>query len=239
MSSVSATGITGTTASAVSETSTSSLNDMGFDTFLKLLVTQLENQDPLNPMDGTEFTAQMATFAQLEQQMQSNQHLDNMSQANDYSAQAVAVSYMDKQVLAPEGSSLDTADVGVVEDGSASLAYILEEEAFSSEVTIYNSEGVLVKTLEGGTSKGLNNILWDGKNEEGEGVEEGFYKFQVKAYTPDGNRVSHQMYTYSPVIAVAADEEGIELTLLDGRETAFEDILQVVSLENFINASTE
>jgi flagellar basal-body rod modification protein FlgD len=77
----------------------SAASKVGFDTFLKLLTTQLKNQDPLNPLDGTQFTAQIAQFSQLEQQINSNNYLKTLSESRDYSIQAVATNYLGKEAL--------------------------------------------------------------------------------------------------------------------------------------------
>ncbi|MCA3243864.1 MAG: hypothetical protein INF43_00975, partial [Alphaproteobacteria bacterium] len=77
------------------------LNSVNFDTFLKLLVAQLRNQDPLNPLDGTQFTGQIAQFSSLEQQINSNNYLKQLVAERDFGEQNLANSYLGKQVLGP------------------------------------------------------------------------------------------------------------------------------------------
>ena len=80
--------------SSATAVSTATNNELGKDAFLKLLIAELSNQDPLNPMEDREFVSQMATFSQLEQMQNMNKTLDSMSEANKFSA----VQYIGKAV---------------------------------------------------------------------------------------------------------------------------------------------
>ena len=92
------TGTSGQTKSAAEEAD--ALANVNFDMFLNLMVTQLQNQDPLNPADGTQFTEQLATFSQLEQQVASNQHLEKLANAQSLTSQSLAVNMIGKEVMA-------------------------------------------------------------------------------------------------------------------------------------------
>ncbi|MFG1480383.1 flagellar hook assembly protein FlgD [Xanthobacter sp. V4C-4] len=115
MTSVSSTtGVTGTTQSS-SKSSTASATSIDYDTFLKLLVAQLENQDPTNPMDSTEYLSQLASFSQVEQQIQTNNKLDTMLTA---SALQTADSAIGKTLTSADGSVSGTvSSVKITSDG--------------------------------------------------------------------------------------------------------------------------
>ena len=111
------TDLTKLNVSSVNNTSTSSAvtnaasEELGKDAFLKLLIAELSNQDPLNPMEDREFIAQMATFSQLEQMQNMNKTLESMSEANKFSA----VSYIGKAVAFTSGEGEEaTQKVAIV-----------------------------------------------------------------------------------------------------------------------------
>ena len=90
--------------------SSNALNDLGKDAFLKLLIAELSNQDPLNPMEDREFISQMATFSSLEQMQNMNSTLEKMAEANKFSA----VSYIGKAVAFTKGSGEDAQQVAAL-----------------------------------------------------------------------------------------------------------------------------
>lgn len=204
-----------------------------FDTFLKLLSVQLQNQDPLNPMDGTEFTQQIATFSQLEQQIAGNKYLEDLSKARDYSAQNLAVSYINQEVLAPAGLEGAAVDVDMAADGAGiDFAYTLNRAAYSNIIQIHNADGDLVRTLDGANTAGTHQVEWDGKDEDGNDLDAGEYNIQVKAFDEEGRKIAHRLYTFEEVMAVSADESEIGLTLASSRVVDFSEVLQVRAPQN-------
>ncbi|MFZ2620245.1 MAG: flagellar hook capping FlgD N-terminal domain-containing protein [Alphaproteobacteria bacterium] len=201
--------------------------DLNFNTFLKLLTTQLQNQDPLKPMEGTDFTAQLAQFSQLEQQIKSNGNLEALVQARDYNAQTLAVSYIGKEVLAPVGSEFAPMKGALAEGGDMDFGYKLNDAVYQAKVEIRTTDGALVRTLQGGTTKGLNTLTWDGKNDDGKAVDAGNYNVQVSAIKADGTKVAHTLYNYAEVEAVAADGSDVTLNLVNGKKVSFDDVRQV------------
>jgi len=118
-------------------------NELGKDAFLRLLIAQLSNQDPLNPMDDREFIAQMAQFSALEQMTQLNKTMDGMANLNKYSA----VNYVGTTVAfdyeAPDGTVQGVAGrvLAVWYDGKEGP--VLEVEGFG-EIPLYKIDGVTV-----------------------------------------------------------------------------------------------
>ena len=170
-----------TTSYQSNATQTSQTEDaLGLDSFLTMLVAQLENQDPLNPMDGTDFSAQLAQFSQLEQLINLNSTMENMAEAFNQNSEGDVVSLVGKQV---------TADVDVmnVDSGIVSGGFYNLTQPANVMVTISDAEGKTVKTLfEGQQASGSHVISWDGTDNSGNSVESGSYKYTVLANTGSG-----------------------------------------------------
>jgi flagellar basal-body rod modification protein FlgD len=148
---------------------------LGQDDFLTLLVAQLQNQDPLNPSDATEFTAQLAQYSQLEQLFNLNKSMDQLAQAQNNSERLSALSLIGKEVVV-EGADFTlegaTAEIGYKVDGAA------------SEVTlqIRNASGQTVATIDAKElGKGNHFVTWDGRDRNGNQLPPGDYKMVISA----------------------------------------------------------
>lgn len=108
--SVANTGASGTTSTSTASAISSATQDLGKDAFLKLLIAELSNQDPLNPMEDREFISQMATFSSLEQMQNMNKTLESMADANKFSA----VSYIGKAVSFVQGEGENAQQVAAI-----------------------------------------------------------------------------------------------------------------------------
>ena len=218
-------GSSGTSdASGVLTSSATGLNTVDFNTFLKLLVAQLKNQDPLNPLDGTEFTGQIAQFSALEQQINSNNYLSQLVEQRDFGQQTLAVSYLNKVVLAPG----DTVALG--EETGAEFGYVLDKTAAKVDVSIYDATGKLVRSVNGDKSEGNHILTWDGKDDAGNVLEAGNYTVRVKATDGDDKVIANTVLTYGVVASVLNSEGTANLVMSDGRNVALEDVLAVTSL---------
>src|SRR5690606_24889855 len=142
-----------------------SLSDT-FDNFLLLLTTQLQNQDPLDPLDSNEFTQQLVQFSGVEQQIKMNEKLDLMIAGQAFNEAAQAVGFLGKLVEA-EGNQVDLSG------GKAPIAYDLESEADKVEILLANSAGRTVRTISGTAAAGRNELVWDGLDENGAPVADG------------------------------------------------------------------
>jgi len=153
---------------------------LGRDDFLTVLVAQLQHQDPLNPMDSQDFTAQLAQFSQLEAQFNTNETLDKIANSLEQQGGKNAESYLGKEVTA----SVDTIDLA---DGKAVGGFYTIKDAADITVSIYDDSGKEVKTLSvGQKDAGTYPIEWDGKDKDGSVVSDGAYKYAVKALTASG-----------------------------------------------------
>lgn len=202
------------------QTGAGALDNVGFDTFLKMLTTQLQNQDPLNPMEGTQFTEQLATFSSLEQQIKTNDQISQLLEGRDFSQQALAVSYIGKEVLAPN-SQLNLVN------GEVDFGYELEGTAQTNHIEIVNAEGETVRVIQGETREGIYQLTWDGKDADGNALEDGSYKAFITAYSPEGKKVPATLHGYSTVVGSAADQDNITLTLANGTGVDFDNVLAV------------
>ncbi|MBF0377731.1 MAG: hypothetical protein HQK72_09645 [Desulfamplus sp.] len=153
---------------------------LGREAFLKMLVAQLQNQDPLNPMEGSDFSAQLAQFSSLEQLINVNKSVESMAAAFEKSSETDASTLIGKEVTG-NANSLD------VTSGEPSIGrYTLPKEA-DVMVKISDSEGNVVRTLyPGQQTKGDYKIDWDGKDNGGSVVADGAYTYEVLANTGSG-----------------------------------------------------
>lgn len=142
--------------------------------FLTLLTTQLKYQDPLSPMDSTEFTAQLAQFAGVEQSIQTNKNLESLIGLTQATQISTGVSYIGRTIEA------DT-NVGSLVDGRAEFLYNLPKAAATSVITIRDAQGNVVYTAAAETSAGSHNFVWDGKDTNGNQLPDGAYALSVAA----------------------------------------------------------
>lgn len=142
--------------------------------FLTLLTTQLKYQDPLSPMDSTEFTAQLAQFAGVEQSIQTNKNLESLIGLTQATQISTGVSYIGRTIEA------DT-NVGSLVDGRAEFLYNLPKAAATSVITIRDTQGNVVYTAAAETSAGSHNFVWDGKDTNGNQLPDGAYALSVAA----------------------------------------------------------
>ena len=201
---------------------------LGKDDFLKLLTVQLRYQDPLNPMENTEFVAQMAQFSSLEQLQNMNQTMER-SQAAEAELQAA---FKNNLVTSLVGKAVEVPTQEVAYDGETTeVAYRLGPQARSASLQILDARGQMVRELELDTSQAYNTVEWDGKSVSGDKVPKGVYLAVVTAAGPGGVPVEADMLKRVRVDAVryAGSEARI---WADGRELALSDLRGVVEVGN-------
>jgi flagellar basal-body rod modification protein FlgD len=201
---------------------------LGKDDFLQLLTVQLRYQDPLNPMENTEFVAQMAQFSSLEQLQNMNQTMER-SQGAEAELQAA---FKNNLVTSLVGKAVEVPTQEVAYDGETTeVAYRLGPQARSASLQILDARGQLVRELELDTSQAYNTVEWDGKSVSGDKVPKGAYLAVVTAAGPGGVPVEADMLKRVRVDAVryAGSEARI---WADGRELALSDLRGVVEAGN-------
>ena len=153
---------------------------LGRETFLAMLVAQLQNQDPLNPMDGTDFSAQLAQFSQLEQLMNLNESMDSLASSFSTDSEKDLVSYIGKQVTGKIESM-------AVKEGQVTGGFFSLSKTANVMVTITDASGKTIKKLSQGTKgSGAHLIKWDGTDTDGKAVSDGTYKYTVLANSGNG-----------------------------------------------------
>jgi flagellar basal-body rod modification protein FlgD len=159
-----------------------------FDTFLNILTTQLKNQNPLDPLDTNQFTAQLVQFTGVEQQLKTNEFLESLLQSTQSSTKTDAVSYIGKEVTA-------AGTTAQLKDGGATWAFNAEAQVANATVTIKNA-----KT--GSLEKGPGNFLWTGKGSDGNTQPDGTYTIEIKGTNLSGNTIKISTSTVGVVTAV-------------------------------------
>jgi len=206
-----------------------------FNTFLKLLTAQLKNQDPLNPTDGTEFTAQLAQFSSLEQQINTNEHLKDLIKAQPDTQQTEAMSYIGKEVSVP-GNAFTLGTAGNIE-----FSYDVNLPIKSATVNIYDSTGEKVRDFNVEGSEGIHDVVWDGRDAEGNRLEIGVYTIKVEghgAVDDKGNiydpKLTSYFYGTAEKITKLGDSYAIMTT--DGRTVKTTEVLATRSTSASSNA---
>lgn len=208
--------VSSVSSSSSSTTSTSSSNSStslsaSYEMFLTLLTTQLQTQNPLDPVDSTEFTSQLATYAQLEQQISTNEKLDTVLSSIDSLSFSSGVGYIGMTVEA-EGDTLAVDDGGAV-DGS--WKYALDGEAEDVTLKIVDSDGNVVWSGSGDTASGSHDFTWDGKDSNGNAVGAGQYTLQVTATDSAGKTVDSSISITGTVTAVDSSSGSTVLEIGD------------------------
>lgn len=154
------------------------------DDFLKLLIAQLQNQDPLHPMDNQEFAAQLATFNSLGQLIEINDKLGTLQNSQGSMNQYNAASLIGKEI-ASAGNQINLSS-----GSSATIGYRLGGNAAKVGIGIFNGAGELVRRIDAGARPGGDQaLLWDGKDALGKTVPPGVYSFEVSAVDVNGKKI--------------------------------------------------
>ncbi|HBH26901.1 MAG TPA: flagellar hook capping family protein [Rhodospirillaceae bacterium] len=194
-----------------------------FDDFLTLLTTQLQNQDPLEPMDSTEFTNQLVAFAEVEQQISGNAKLDTLNAAMASGVFPAALGYI----------GLDVRYVGreFSADGATTptpIAYALEGEAASATLYIKDASGAIVHREDLPVTEMSGQVAWDGRLASGDMARAGTYTADVEALDANGDAVD-------ATTVVGGRARGVEMQ--DGVITAVVGE-RAVPVANILNATT-
>ncbi|MEK6590094.1 MAG: flagellar hook capping FlgD N-terminal domain-containing protein [Nitrospinota bacterium] len=194
---------------------------LGKDAFLTMLVAQMKNQDPLNPVENTEFTAQLAQFSSLEQMFNVNENLKNIEMIQSSLNNTQAVNIIGKEVKA-EGNSVKLSDAK-----SVPINYKLSSGAHEVKINIYSSRGELLRTIsEISKDAGEQSLIWDGKDGKGNSLPDGIYSFMVSARGPSGNEVGVSTLIKGQVTGVSF-ENGNTLLSIEGQKVSLGSVIEV------------
>ena len=208
------TPVTSSTTSPTATTTSSSTSaqgqlDTNYQTFLTLLTTQLQNQDPLSPMDSSQFTNQLVLFSQVEQQIQTNSNLSTLISASNTNTTQQALGYIGLDVTATGDSfKYDGTD-------SVKLGYTLPSQSATTTIGVFNSAGVEVYSTPGQTAAGSFNTAFAGQDNEGNALPAGTYTVQVSATDSTGAPLTVATTVPGQVTGVSTSNGTTYLTVND------------------------
>jgi len=190
------------------------------DRFLKLLVTQMQNQDPLNPLDNAEVTSQLAQISTVTGLDKLNDTLKLMVSDLDAMRSLEATSMIGHGVLIP-GSSMR------LEDNAAVAGIELEQPVDELAVSIKDSSGITIRNIElGAKPEGITTFVWDGITDSGTAAVNGSYSFTVNAKQGDKD-ISNTALSLATVNSVSPDEKGAILDVGEQGLIGMSDIKQI------------
>ncbi|MDO9631842.1 MAG: flagellar hook assembly protein FlgD [Humidesulfovibrio sp.] len=208
---------------AAQTTSTTHKTSLDQDAFLTLLVAQLEHQDPLNPMDDKDMTAQLAQFSSLAELTKINTGITSLVDAQGQDTVLSAVAFIGKGIKA-DGYSLSKSG-----DATSTVYYSLGESVSDMQVNIYATDGTLVRTdVIGAKQAGEYQYTWDGKDADGNAMADGTYGVAIVAADTSGAAVLVQSKISGVVTGVVTQNGATMLELADGRTVALSSVSEVV-----------
>jgi flagellar basal-body rod modification protein FlgD len=219
--------IKNTTAAANTASAAQGKSSLGKDDFMKLMISQLKNQDPLNPMDGTAFSAQLAQFSSLEQLTNLNDYMKQSIDANAVLTQSINNTLITGMI--GKEVKISGGDIKVNGQQNFTLGYNLPAEAKSAQMKIYNESGALVKIIDGiPTGTGSNKLSWDLTDNTGSKLPSGNYKFEVEAVNMSGDKMTLDLFKVGMLEGVRFTENGTVL-IVNGSEYSISEISEVMN----------
>lgn len=205
--------------------SNSANTTMGKDDFLKLLVAQMQAQDPLDPMDSADFSAQLAQFSALEQMTNVNTNLESLILQQANVNNNMAINLIGKTITSP-GNGLS-----ISEGTSDPISYELGGNANSVVLDIYDSANNKVASIQRGTETiGTHSFDWDGKDSNGNVLQDGNYTFEITAIDNNGLPVASKEYQKSEVTGVVF-ENGVAYAIAGNQKIDLIDIIEISSTQ--------
>lgn len=192
-----------------------------FQDFLTLFVTQLQHQDPLEPMETSEFTNSLANLSSVEQAVNMNSNMEKLLEMFSTTQVSDSASYIDKMV---EFESKQFA----LQGGQAEFAYILEENSQATPIAVTDSNGRLVFQTVGSTAAGKHALQWDGKDMDGNQLPDGTYTVTVAAEDKAGEIKNVPTTGVAPVTGVSF-ENGETLLEVAGYGISIDDVISIRS----------
>jgi flagellar basal-body rod modification protein FlgD len=201
-------------------------NVLGKDDFMKLLVAQMSNQDPLNPTEGTELSAQLAQFGSLEQMQNINDTLTQSLDANYLLATSIN-NTMSATVIGKNVKAYGN-EIEYVSGENANICFKLDGNAQTVKTEILDENGKVVRTIaRENLVLGETSLEWDGKDDAGNEVSEGSYSYRISAVDNNGDEVSVQTYTYGAISGIRFSSAGAML-MIGNLEVQMSDVYEIV-----------
>jgi flagellar basal-body rod modification protein FlgD len=167
------------------------------NSFLTLLTSQLKNQDPLSPMDSTQFTNQLVQFSQVEQQINMNGNLTSLIGLTQQSIASSVVNYIGKTIEGPSNQA-------PLINGALKASYNLTETAASVNMAVKDDKGNVVFSKTVDATEGVHEFDWDGKDSNGIQLKDGTYTLQVNALKTDGSTLDTSTTVFGKVTGITS-----------------------------------
>ncbi len=198
-------------------TSSSAKLTQSYDSFLKLLTTQMQNQDPLSPMESSEFTNQLVQFSQVEQQISQNSKLDKLVSLQNNNQTQASLGFIGLDVEA-------TGNAFTYDSKPVKMSYTLPEASTSTRIQIKNEKGVTVQTLDGVRSTSRQELSWDGKKSDGTAAPAGDYTMTVMAPKADSKLMTAKTTVFGRVSGIEAGN-GVTTLMMGKVPVKMEDVV--------------
>ena len=180
-----------------------------FNQFLLLLTTQLQNQDPLEPLDTNDFTQQLVQFSGVEQQIKMNTNLETLLGLQISNANVAALGFIGKEIQAVGRN-------GYLKDGQMKYRIAASSQPVEMNVLIRNKAGDTVRTIKlASPSASATDYVWDGLNENGVPQPDGIYEIKVQALDGEGQEIDTFTAISGVVTAVKTNDGAIILSIND------------------------
>lgn len=222
-----------TTTSGVSDISASATTSGGLpqgitgaagpssDQFLRLLISQLQHQDPLNPLTDQNFTAQLAQFSSLEQLTDINKNLLGLGGIQQDLVNSQALNLLGKSVLVSGDNAVHLKD-----GHSDSILVDTPASATSVKVQIKNAAGTVVRTITVPPGSGRREVAWDGLDDTGHSLANGDYKLSVDARDASDKVVDATLFLSLTIDGISFADGGVKLAS-GGHSVTFDQILEI------------
>jgi flagellar basal-body rod modification protein FlgD len=189
--------------------------------FLKLLIAQLKNQDPLSPMDSTQFTSQMAQFSSLEQLTNINTNLAGLAQVTSAINNSEAMGMIGKTVVAAGNT------IGVTNGTPSPITFNLPSPSQTTNISVVDSSGKIVGSFQAGPlGAGNQTVRWNGKDASGNAVPDGAYTYAVNAADAGGNTINATTYL-SGVVQSVSIQNGASMLNVGNSQVSLSSVIQV------------
>jgi flagellar basal-body rod modification protein FlgD len=191
-----------------------------FDDFLNLLTVQLQHQDPLSPMDSTEFTNQLVSFAGVEQQINTNEKLNSLVN--------FGLTNINTQALGYVGLKANYQSNEAYYDGQepVDITFAIEGAPVNATIRIMDDEGKTIKLIQGQAVAGRQDVVWDGTDQLDQKVQAGTYQVRIDSVNEQGNTLNAQILV-SGVVRGVESQDGVPLLLIGERAVPMGNIINV------------
>lgn len=189
-----------------------------YEAFLKLLTAQLRNQDPLSPMDATQFMTQLAQLSTVEQGVKTNDTLTQVLDTLKNSGMRMDMAYLGRKVEA-------ATDQISLSGGSGQMAYAIDGAAASVKIEVLDEAGRPIYSTAGNPQVGRQTFTWDGKRTDGATATDGIYHVRFTAKDKDGKALKVASVVSDTVKEVRSVDGATQFVLKGGTTVGSADIL--------------